>query len=105
MIDQEENKEESLHRFMSCIDSAMDVFGDSVKHVIYWNLEKEFGVKKEQIAQKPGKLAAIIDKIFGSGGETVKMTIIKGIAQSTGSPMDEDLDAALKIAYKYFMKI
>lgn len=94
-----------MRRFMSCIDSAMDVFGDSVKYVIYWNLEKEFGVKKEQIAQKPGKLAATIDKIFGSGGETVKKTIMKGIAQSTGSPMDEDLDAALKRAYKYFMKI
>ena len=92
---------------MNCVDRAMDVFGESVKHVVYWNLEKEFGVKKEQIAQKPGKLAATIDKIFGSGGETVKKTMIKRIAESIDSTVEEnsDLDAALKRAYKHFMKI
>lgn len=100
-----ENKARQVLQFTNCIDSALDVFGDSFKHVVYWNLERSFGVKREEIALKPRKFEAIIDKIFGAGADTVKKILVRRITEIIGSRNEEnsELDAVLKQAYKHFI--
>jgi hypothetical protein len=63
-------------RVLACLDRALDVYGKSVKQVVYWNLETMFGVKKESIPNNPGEFVETLDKIFGSGATIVKKTIL-----------------------------
>jgi hypothetical protein len=70
---------------VSCVDAALDSYGESVKYVVYWNLQKKYNVEKNVIPEKPDKLVAIIESIFGVGADFVKEKIILSIQQLSGS--------------------
>jgi hypothetical protein len=70
---------------VSCVDAALDSYGESVKYVVYWNLQKNYKVEKSAIPENPDKFVAIIESIFGVGADFVKDKIILSIQQLSGS--------------------
>jgi hypothetical protein len=88
-------------KILACLDEALDSYGESVKQVIYWNLEKTFGVQKESIPEYPEKFVQTLEKIFGSGANLVEGTIVKHLASLGDSSIltsANDLSLILKAA-------
>jgi hypothetical protein len=58
-------------RIIRCIDAGLQVLGESAKHVIYHCLEKDFGLQKNEIPEKPEVFEQAITSIFGEEGSKV----------------------------------
>jgi hypothetical protein len=86
---------------LSSIDSGLDTFGKNVRIVVYFELNKFFGVSRENIVLKPEALAQTIEKIFGLGAKPVNRVILTKLEETTGirGLSDHDLTTAIRTAY------
>ncbi|MDG6921900.1 MAG: hypothetical protein JRN67_01250 [Nitrososphaerota archaeon] len=93
--------------FLSCLDKALDIYGDSFKQVVYWNFEKSHGLTKAQIPAHADKFAETLNKIFGPGSSIVERTLISAISKITGlKGLDGyDFSKALREVNKYFQRV
>lgn len=53
---------------LSSVDEGLNVLGGSAKEAIYYYIEKNSGIRKEEIPLKPEKLSLVLTRIFGSVG-------------------------------------
>ena len=87
--------------FLSSLDRALERFGTSVRVVVYYQLEKSFGVSRSEVPLKPELFAATIEKLFGAGAATVRRFILKEL--ETSSKIEglraKDLVTAMRTAY------
>ena len=51
-------------RIMQCIDDGLQALVDSGKKVIYYYLEKNFGLKRKEIPKKPEIFSRGLNSIF-----------------------------------------
>lgn len=61
---------------LECIDGGLDVFGASVKSVVYWGLEHEYGMKRTDVLAKPEIFCGFLKEIFGVGSKIVESWIV-----------------------------
>jgi hypothetical protein len=80
---------------MEAIDESLASFGDSVRQVIYFQLQNAYHVSKQEIPTKLEEFAAAIEGVFGIGARLIEMKIIETLyAKAEGFlyvPKDEDL--------------
>lgn len=97
----EDDEDEPRDLVLSAVDRGLDVFGSSVRFVVYYELKKEHGIEPEEIPDKPELLVATIEKIFGQGAEKVSSAICKELQMITGIEglAQKDLLTALRSAY------
>ena len=62
---------------LECIDGGLNVFGASVKNVVYWGLEHEYGMKRMDVLTKPETFCSFLNEIFGAGSKIVESWIVK----------------------------
>jgi hypothetical protein len=88
--------------FLDALDRGLDVFGANVHVVVYFELNKMYGISREQIPSKPDLFIATIDKLFGVGAAAVSRAIRKELESATGIQdlSKKDLLTALRSAYK-----
>ena len=55
-------------KIIQCVDEGLQVFGESVKHVIYFYLERYFQLKKTEIPENPETFCNAINSLFGENG-------------------------------------
>jgi len=55
-------------KIIQCVDEGLQVFGKSVKEVIYFYLERNFQLKKTEIPEKPETFCKAIISLFGEDG-------------------------------------
>ena len=86
---------------LSSIDKGLDTFGSSVRIVVYFELSKLFGIRREEIPVKPEALTHTIEKIFGQGYQSVTRVILTMLEETTGIKglSDRDLSSAIRTAY------
>ena len=97
---------EPAEAYLSCIDRALEVFGSSVKSVVYFRFQEEHGLKREEIGSKPELFVQTIDKFFGVGSHLVKSSIEKEI-RSALAPYDlghSDTASILRKGYEHFQR-
>lgn len=73
---------------LQAIDESLASLGESVKHAIYFHLEKKFKIAKKDI---PNNLAAFnggLEKIFGIGANYIEILIMKRLYEAVGQPFD-----------------
>lgn len=58
-------------RIFKCIDEGLQVVVDSAKHAIYYCLEKDFRLKKDEIPEHPEVFKKAIASIFGEEGSKI----------------------------------
>ena len=63
--------------FLSCVDDALCVFGDSAKHAIYYYLDKDHNLAREMIPVKPELFEDVMKKIFGEGAKIILHLVVK----------------------------
>ena len=98
--------QEPREEFLSMLDRALDTFSTSVRVVVYYELEKSFGVKREDVPQKPDLFVDTVERLFGVGAVIVKRALMKELIASTGI---NDIGAkglvnAMRVAYHKQLK-
>jgi hypothetical protein len=82
-------------KIMEAIDESLASFGESVKQVIYFQLESSYHVKKQDIPRKIEEFAVAIEGIFGIGARLIEMKILETLYANvegfTYVPKDQDL--------------
>jgi ribosomal protein L19E len=59
------------------IDRAIDSLGESVGKVLYRQLERDFGVGKDNVPTNPDALLQVLEKIFGTNGRDFLVKLVK----------------------------
>jgi len=76
--------EEFENKIIECIDRGLESLGKSVKHAIYWHLEHNKNLKREEIPKKPEEFIKALESIFGAGAEVLEGIIIREIKLEFG---------------------
>ena len=88
--------------FLEALDRGLDVFGANVHIVVYFEMNKMYGISREQIPLKPDLFVATIDKLFGMGSAAVSRAVRKELEATSGIQdlSKNDLLTAMRTAYK-----
>lgn len=80
---------------LEAIDESLASFGDSVKQVVYHQLEKSYHVRKQDIPSKIDEFVSTVEGIFGFGARLIEMKILLTLYARTKGfayfPAGEDL--------------
>lgn len=66
-------------QIIGCVDIALKHLGASVIRVIYFHLEKNYGIKKKDIPNRPEVFSKALYSIFGQGAKVVERLIVNEI--------------------------
>ena len=62
---------------MDSLDKGLDFFGESTKHVVYWNFEEKYRFKRDSIPEHIPEFADSLKAMFGVGS----LSLVKRIAK------------------------
>ena len=82
---------------LECIERALDSFGQNVRLVLYWKMERELGLRRENIPFKPELFAKSVERMFGPGSRIVERVITREIEKSSGVAMDDMVSAIIEL--------
>lgn len=68
-------------KIMECVDAGLKKLGPNVNQVIYFHLESKFGVKKEEILNRPEAFSKALHSIFGRGAKEIERLIVQKIQE------------------------
>lgn len=74
----------AAERLVEAIDTALQKYGASVARVVYYEFEKSYGLKKEDIPREPEEFERLLNQFFGAGSPPVTTTILRELEKSTG---------------------
>lgn len=92
-------KPEINEEILNCVDSSLEIFGESVKEAIYFHVEKEFHLEKSKILEQPQIFSKALFSIFGEGARVIEVTIVQRIRQRFGLEIRPKMSFAEAIAY------
>jgi len=82
-------------KIMEAVDESLASFGDSVRQVVYFQLQSNYNVPKQEIPTKIEEFAEAIEAIFGIGARLIEMKIIETLYSKANGflyiPKDENL--------------
>ena len=64
---------------LQCVDAGIDVFGTTVKNVIYYRFETVFNLKRTDIVRKPEAFSECLRSFFGERAFHVEAAIVAAI--------------------------
>ncbi|MDA4130486.1 MAG: hypothetical protein OK457_06920 [Thaumarchaeota archaeon] len=93
-------------QILHSIEKAFDNFGFTVKLVVFHQLEKNYGIKREDIPLKMDVFATAVDNFFGVGALKVRAAIVHELRISFGMAHLEkyDLLSAVKEAHRQLQR-
>jgi len=82
--------------FLEAVDEGLAYLGESTSRTIYYHLERDFNIKKQDIPRKIEAFADAIEKIFGDGAGLLEIEIMKKLHEKVGDsfrcfPEEKDL--------------
>jgi hypothetical protein len=82
---------------LSLLEDSLKVLGSENLTVLYHHLER-FGVKRDEIMDKPAEFSNALRSIFGQAASILESQIVSSITAGTGQGQDSDitLSEALK---------
>lgn len=66
-------------RILECVDKGLDVFGTSVKTVIYWRFQSVYNRERKDIVRKPELFSECLRTFFGERAFHVESSIVSVI--------------------------
>ena len=64
---------------LECVDRGMVSLGESARQAIYWHIEQDDHLKREEIPRKPQEFIKALQKLFGPGTKTIEKSILRQI--------------------------
>jgi hypothetical protein len=71
---------------LDSIDEALLSLGESAKHSIYFHIEKNFQVDRDEIPQELEHFQVALEKIFGVGARYIEILIMRSLYDKVGRP-------------------
>jgi hypothetical protein len=68
------------------LDEGFSSLGEKCKHAIYFHLEKEFKLNKQNIPSRIEDFSEAIENIFGIGAKVLEIRIMKSLFKKIGYP-------------------
>ena len=75
--------------FVEAVNEGLKVLGDSGKQMIFFYLENNYSVKREDIAKKPEAFALGLEKIFHAGASVIEKLIVESLYSKLGLKYEE----------------
>ena len=77
-----EDKKESLKNrlditIMKAVDESLASFGETVRKVVYSQMQNNYNISKQEIPNRIEEFAAAIEEIFGIGARLIEVKIIE----------------------------
>lgn len=83
---------------LQAVDEGLASLGDSSKQAIYFHLDRNFNIKKEQIPEKIEAFSGAIERIFGDGANFLEIAIMKQLYEKVGGILEWNKSARLGFA-------
>jgi hypothetical protein len=64
---------------LESVDEGLLRLGESVRHAIYWHIEKSYGVKREEVPNKLKDFHEALIRLFGEGSKVIERLIAKSL--------------------------
>jgi len=84
---------------MEAIDETLQLLGKQACIMVYEYLEKNSGLKKEQIPARPGAFLMGLSNLFGTGSKHLEQSIVKRLYQKLGISVESTEKLSLKSMY------
>lgn len=98
IIENRRNRSRNIEAaILQAVDEALKELGGSVREIIYYELERNHGIKKEDIPQKFDQFILAIRSEFGNGSKTIEALILEKLFGKTGSNNEFQKAAATMI--------
>jgi hypothetical protein len=69
---------------LESIDEGLSLLGESPKQAVYYHLEKNFNMRRQDIPRKIDEFTEAIEKIFGAGAKIIEIQIMKCLFKKVG---------------------
>jgi len=66
---------------LDCVDRGLDIFGSTVKSVVYWHFSSKFKLERRDIPRKSEIFSECLGSIFSSRANVVEQCIVAEIMQ------------------------
>jgi hypothetical protein len=99
-IENQQSKKSFDHVFLETLDSVLSCLGESCKHAIYAQLERQYAMSREDIPSNVKAFAAALEKLLGSGAGILEIKILSILHSKVGqfSFFTDDADLSF-VAY------
>ncbi|MBO3754052.1 MAG: hypothetical protein FGF53_04140 [Candidatus Brockarchaeota archaeon] len=84
-------------RVLTCVDKGLSRLGGTVKHVVYWYIENEYGLKREEIPEKPEEFVKGLEKMYGPGAQVIERNILKEMSEEFGVTSESFIEAVKSV--------
>jgi hypothetical protein len=81
--DRKQTKNQLDSTILEAVDESLDSFGESVKQVVYYQLESSYHVRKQDIPRKIEEFVTAVEGIFGVGARLIEMRILEALYART----------------------
>ncbi|MCX8183539.1 MAG: hypothetical protein N3F08_03885 [Crenarchaeota archaeon] len=95
MLDEPKMTGKTSDRVLTCVNKGLSRLGETVKHVVYWYIENEYGLKREEIPKKPEEFLKGLEKMYEPGARVIELNILKEFSDEFGI-VSESLVEAVK---------
>jgi hypothetical protein len=75
--------------FVEAINDGLKVLGESGKQMIFFYLENNYSVKRDEITKKPETFATGLEKIFHAGALVIEKLIVESLYSKLGLTYEE----------------
>jgi hypothetical protein len=69
---------------LEAVDEGLSSLGQSAKQAIYFHLEEDFNIDKQEIPSRINDFASAIEKIFGLGANVIEILIMRRLHEKVG---------------------
>ena len=76
----------------SAVDDALTNLGESVKQAIYFYIEKQFHVPRNNVSENLKDFQFGLERIFGVGARFIEILIMKNLHSKIGRPLEIEDD-------------
>lgn len=83
---------------LDAVDEALSILGDKGKNAVYYFIEKEYHLRKEDIPSNLRKFHDCLQKIFGIGANVIEKHILNILKDRTG--IETEMDPELSFVEK-----
>jgi hypothetical protein len=70
---------------LEAVDEGLSLVGKSAKQIIYFYLEKNFNITRDDVPQRVEEFANALEKMFGSGAKIIEIQIMKKLYKKIGN--------------------
>ena len=67
------------YAILECVDAGIDVFGKSVKNVIYWRMQTVHNLDRKDIPRKPELFSESLRSFFGERSFSIEQSIVAAL--------------------------